>query len=397
MSRFIRETVNSFTAGKSIDDGSYAEGLEQAGRKILDLANTKDKIKKMWNLDEMFCQFVNYPGSQLAAQYGSGSVRAEMSVKEIANAATASQFPKITKTLIHQVLMESYELELGAEEIPFLVTEVQSDKERETIGGVESAGEPELTLEAQQYPAGKPIEKDVEIRNHKFGRTLAFTKELMLFDKTGGQIMDRAEQFGEKGGRHRRRWIFEALTDVAITATGQAVNTVWNYKGATASVYANDHTAQYNRANDNLQSTLLGEVGMNDAFTLLQNMTDFWGSEIVVRGEVLIIPSGKISQAVKLMNSDGGPDTTNTDINAVKTLGWIRRVITDPVLDGQSQTVWYYGRPNKMLRWQWVWEPMTVDEGAQPSKDIIMNLVYSYMGGLGVIDPLYMVKSNAST
>lgn len=395
MSEFIRQTVETFCSGRSHDDGSYVEGLEQAGAMIVEVANTKTKIKKMWNLDELFRQFVNYPGSELADQYGAGSIKAEMSVREISNAATASQFPKITQTLIHQVLMEGYEFALKAEEIPFLVTEVSSDKERETIAGVESAGEPELTLEAQQYPAGKPIEKDVEIRNHKFGKTLAFTKELMLFDKTGGQIMDRAEQFGEKGGRHRRRWIFEALTDVAITATGQAVNTVWNYKGTTAAVYANDHTSQYNRANDNLQVTQLGEVGMNDAFTLLQNMTDFWGSEIEVVGEVLVVPSGKISEAVKLADSGDNPDSANRGINVVKTLGWIKKVITDPVLDSQSQFVWYYGRPNRMLRWQWVWEPMTVDEGPEASKDIIMNLVYSYMGGLGVIDPLYMIKSNA--
>ncbi len=397
MNGFIKETVNAFVGGKSHEDGSYQEGLESASEMILDVANTSAKIKRMWNLDEMFCQFVNYPGSKLAALYGAGSVRAEMSITEIANAASASQFPKMTRTLIHQVLMDSYELELGAEDIPFLVTEVPSDKERETIAGVESVGEPELTLEQQAYPAGKPIEKDVEIRNYKFGRTLAFTKELMLFDKTGGQIISRAEQFGEKGGRHRRRWIMEALTDVAITATGQAVNTVWNYKGATAAVYANDHTSQYNRANDNLNTTALTEAGMNDAFELLQGMTDFWGSEIAVRGEVLVVPSGKMSQAVKLMGSDRGPDTANTDINVSRTLGWIKRIITDPVLDGQSQTVWYYGKPNKMLRWQWVWEPLTVDEGAIPSKDIIMNLVYSYMGGLGVIDPMYNVKMNASS
>ena len=48
MNGFIKETVNSFVGGLSHEDGSYREGLEQASKKILELANTSEKIKKMW-------------------------------------------------------------------------------------------------------------------------------------------------------------------------------------------------------------------------------------------------------------------------------------------------------------------------------------------------------------
>lgn len=395
----VEQVTENFTAQKAPGQET-AEALRGAAKKIVNYVTREGAdAQSLWDVGAFFEHFVMYPGSPLRTKYGGRELKWEMSPQDISEAVTASQFPFITSKLISSRLIPAYEENVIADELPFLVEEVESANKAEDIAGmIRAKGVDGPLLEGQKFPEGKPIEKNVRIVNHKFAEMIDFTKELMLFDKTGGQIMRDAIDHGEAGGSFLRQWIFEVIIDGPVTATGQAAGAVFSYKGTAGAVFQNDHTALDARVNDNIITTALGTTGISDALQKFAAMVNFHGQSVRVRPEVLIVSSKKLITAEQQMNSPADPDGTHAAVtNVVRSRRLVQRVITDPVLDNDDANYWYFGVPRKQYRLQWVWRPLVVDMGPDKTRDVVQSVGFSFMCGIGPTDYVYVIQSQAAS
>lgn len=313
---------------------------------------------------------------------------------ELAETITAAAMPVLTGKLLHGVFIAGYE-SLTNMVMP-LVQEVTSTRSKETIGGLSAHDNLQLTREATPFQHSQPSEKYSEIANHKFGLIVDLTKEAVVEDRTG-QIVATARDIGVKGGTHQHAYIIEKVTDVAITATGEAANTSLRINGSTRTMYANDHSSWDVQTNDNLAaSSALGSTGLKTARTLLGLMKDEKGDPIIVIPRFLLVPVELEVTALEQMGSQQKPGTGNNEINAFRNA---YTIISSPILDATLGTTWYLGDPSRQTRLQWYDRPRTDTMGASAqmafNSDIVSQFKFHYHAGVGCTDYRYVVKATA--
>ena len=76
----------------------------------------------------------------------------------------------------------------------------------------------------------------------------------------------------------------------------------------------------------------LSEAALEQACIDIAGFTNDAGLLIAVRPETLVIPRQLIFEAKRILGTDGRPGTDNNDLNAIKTLGSIPKVVTNHFL-----------------------------------------------------------------
>ncbi len=388
----IKETVNAYCGESKGQD--RAEKLESWAK---DLGNKLDKgviAPNQVHLGQLFESMVNYPGSRIHNKVGemaASADRADLSDTDISSAITASEFPFITGKLIHDTLIPSYEENLTG--IDMLMTEDDTDRKVVDVAGTMGSEEPERLLEGEEYELTTDREKTIQIQTHKFGRRIPVTRELIQFDKTGGSILRKARNAGPQMARHRLTWAIQGIQDLAITATGQAVNTIFKYDGSTAALYSSDHSAIDGQTNVNSIADTLTTLGLQASRKQLRKQTDFYGKKLRLDGEVLLVPEALYVESSNFTVSITDPNQQKPGVAIL--FGGIT-VIGDPLLDDTSTTAWFYGNFKRQFLWMWIWRPGVEPIPGDPRRDIVMEFKYGYYAGFGAQDYRYVIKSTGA-
>lgn len=316
------------------------------------------------------------------------------SSQAVSEAMMAAGMPNLVGKLLHPVFMSTYE-PLSNKVLP-LVTQVTSQHQEENVPGFGAHDGLELVHEKQMYEESQPLEKYAKIVNHKFGRKISVTMEAVIFDQTGN-VLNKAKEIGVKAGTHLHTYIVQKMCDIAVTATGEAVNTSLVINGTARAMYADTHVAWDNYANDNLGSGALGTSGMIAALTLLNNIKDEKGDFIMINPKFLVVPVALEVVAKQLILSPTQFDQTDRSINVFYNS---YNIVSSPVIDaGVSATAWYLGDPAMQTRLQWVYKPktetLTTITQASFDSDIVAQFKIGYFAGVGCTDYRYVIKGNA--
>ena len=217
-----------------------------------------------------------------------------------------------------------------------------------------------------------------------------------LFSEALAIYREQGSNYGQAMARHRIRFILQKIQDVAVDATGEAASTALNYKGSTAAIYSNDHSAIDGQTNDNTITDAFGTAGLNSAFKVLAGMKDYWGNQLNLVGRQILVPNSKYFDALEAVNAPGKYDSANRSVNPLGLLGVTFQVFTHPILDSSSTTAWYFGDFQKNFRWQWVIRPRVEDMPGDPRRDILTEFKGIWFGGCGAVDYRYNVKSTGA-
>ena len=328
-------------------------------------------------------------------------------LSQIAEATVASSFPVAMKKAIHNVWIPEYVNNLMG--VDNLVEEVDSDREEENITGILGIDEPDLVHDGEGVPEADMKEKYAQIKNYLFQKAIRFTRHTLMFDKSGGKLLNRAKTYGEKMGIHRHRFIVEKTLDYAVTATGEAAGTAFKYKGSAHAMYQSDHSSLEGQTNKNAITTSFGTAGMKEAVQLLALMKDEAGSETPVLPDTILCSSFLMTDAIELVKAPGRYDSANRTVNpfgpaGLQTLGMGYtgfNVVASPIIDNSDATSgkyrWALGAFKKNMRWQWVKKPTVEQIPGDLMQNIIVAFVGMYWGGCGAVDYRNAVRSHATS
>jgi hypothetical protein len=167
-----------------------------------------------------------------------------------------------------------------------LVRVASSNKYEELYAPLYNSELPTEVLPSEPFDDSRIIGLDVHVRNRKFGRMLAFERELVDDDMTG-QITQRAANLGEM-----MRYVEELQVMIAIDA---AINPLTGGAG-----YAYSSTGASNQLQTPGQ---LSQPNLELADIQAQNMVDPLGNFMLVTPDtVLVSPADKFN-LLKLLNS----------------------------------------------------------------------------------------------
>jgi hypothetical protein len=324
------------------------------------------------------------------------------SVKRIYEAMVSSAFPNITGALIHSRLIDGYAYEVGA--INELITEDTAiDYPDSRVVGYGAGEDLDLVPEGKLYTDTILTEKNILVRQAKFGKMIELTREMVLYDKTN-QVVSRARAIGEKMGAHRAKMIIQTIEMLPRTKLGESTSTLRNfvYDGTAitkAQFYATTHATVIDKqVNSNTHTTALSTAGMNEAYTLLAGMVDEDGENITVRPTHVLVHPNNEASLDQLLHSQYQYDTADRALNPYGT-GGIRaglRPVSSVYI--ATNTNWYLGRFPTQVLWHWGWRPETLAQGsgsdAAFERDVVNRFRVGYMGGCAHQDYRYIIYGN---
>jgi hypothetical protein len=235
-----------------------------------------------------------------------GKLREAM-FRRMREAVAESSFPQLLRAGVQQFMFDAYQT------VPTifqdLVRVVSSNKYEELYAPLYNSELPVEVLPGEAFPDSRIVGLDVHVRNRKFGRLLAFQRELVDDDQTG-QISQRAANLGQM-----MRYIEELEVIRAIVEAVDTFNKV--------------ETTGYTEAIGNTPKTpgALSQAALEEADIALQNMVDPLGNFMLVMPDtVLVSPSDKFN-LLKLLNSTlqpSVPGAAGETISNAKggTTGW---------------------------------------------------------------------------
>ncbi len=385
-------------AQKHIDDaGEVKAGMKRFVKKFTEqVIEDKDIPSTSFSIKEIFEATTLKENPDLDPQ--------SCSQKELTEALNGSQFPQLTRSLIHRVMVPAYED--GLQSADMLVTELDTQRyDQETMVGTTAISTLPRVYPGQPYPAADFGEKYFTISFANFGQILDVQKELILSDQTG-TILDRANQAGMVMGQHRHRFIVETLINAPRDAMDEATSTACVYKGTalTASqFFANTHATYDGQVNDNLAaSSPLGTTGMDTAMGLLGTMTDEKGRYINIMPKVLVHHPTLNRTAWSLLNDIdlSTVDSGNRGKNYYQKFN-IAPFATPYVTSNSGNTTdWYIGDPKRALVWMWYIRPTTDTQGSDSNSSFERNVVFRakcmYWAGCAYRDNgRFLVKATA--
>jgi len=312
---------------------------------------------------------------------------------EIAEEITSTQFLYATSKLINPMMIEAYELASG--DVLQLVREVESNHREETYVGTTDGDEADYVPEANPYPEVSMQEKRVRIINHKFGKMISITEEMMRFDQTG-ELVRRAQDAGTAVADVLEEYIVLRITDVAWDKINEATSQAFVYNGTRRAIFANDHTTTDAQTNDNLatgaQPTLSVIRGMVNQ---LKAMKTEKGRPVRVRPRVVFGADQMeivLRQFFQLQTVDFN-DSTGQISGNVNPFRGAYKVVTSPYCN--TTTEYYIGDFPRQYILQWVWRPRTnVDRRGDVRRDIVGTFTAGFYAGVGARDYRF-VCSNA--
>lgn len=368
MSRGIVELAEAFQ--KKFNPAGSDQGRRVANREI---GNKVTELLEAKKLDPMKVSF--------KALYE--ALVGPISSKELSEAAnlTSSAFPNIAGQIISKVLIDGYQQ--FPKDVDKLCRTVPSKLKKSLVVGWSAIGFVQQVNERQGYPEiVPPDEKKQTIANLKYGGLLSLTREDIFFDQTG-ELVDRARMIGERGAQKRAALIFAAVCDGSGTPSGGTA-----LSGA----------ALYTSGNKNLKTANpIGTAGWEAARKALLDMVDEQGEPIWVMGDrpLLIVGSTLLATAEKLQkNEHGDLGTANLDTNLAQ--GQFD-VVINPYLPSTSS--WWYGAPQRQIRWEEVWPLETFTRVGQDTEegfnsDVIQQFKLSFYGGAGAADYRYVIEND---
>jgi hypothetical protein len=344
--------------------------------------------------------------------------RGDPDAVNVTNAVRSSQFPTISKVVIHNEILKAYQL--YQEGLDDLVSEGNAQRTTEdTIAGFTEQESLEMRLEGMAYEETNFGEKDISVRMADFGRMISITREALYNDRTG-QLLNNAKKVGEKGGQHRGKMIVQTIECLPRTAFKEATggSKAFVYKG-TAYQYsdfynASTHVTIDGRVNANLKtSNPLGNyTNIQASLSLFDKMKDSQGDEIVIVPNTILVPSELEVAAFQILNTASyvpvGPTTTGLtesgNLIPVHTAnpygqGGLASFKVKKSRYMSSTSTWYMGDFANQLIWLWVYKPATAALAASAEKAFTNNIVltykFSYHGGCGHSDYVNIAKNTA--
>jgi hypothetical protein len=333
-------------------------------------------------------------------------------MESITNSVRSSQFPILTKTILHGEIMSAYER--YEENVGELISEGEATRTtKETMAGFTEAEGPELRLEGMSYEETNFGEKSVEVHMADFGKMISLTAEAIFNDRTG-QLLDNARTIGEKGGQHRAKMIMETLECLPRTAFKEPTggSKAFVYGGTAVQVAdfynATTHAGIDGRLNPNLKTSngLLNYTNIKSALDLFTAMKDSQGDKIVVQPTHIIVPEALKVQAWQILNSAsyvpvGQGASAAIDIrhvpNPFSNQGGLATFKLYASRYMSSDTTWYIGEPAKQLKWLWVFRPATASLASSADRaftnKIVVTYKFSYHGGIAHKDYVNIVKN----
>src|ERR1700729_1978417 len=221
-------------------------------------------------------------------------------------AVAESSFPQVLRAGVQQFMFDAYQT------VPTifhdLVRVTSSNKYEELYAPLYNSELPVEILPGEAFPDSRIIGLDAHVRNRKWGRLLAFQRELVDDDMTG-QISQRAANLGQM-----MRYIEELQVMIAVVEAENPQEA--GGKGYTTTL-GNTPTVPGG----------LSQSGLEEADVGLQNMVDPLGNHMLVMPDtVLVSPSDKFN-VLKLLNSTlqpSVPGAANQNVSTVPggTTGW---------------------------------------------------------------------------
>lgn len=202
--------------------------------------------------------------------------------KRMREAVAESSFGQLLRAGVQQFMFDAYQT------VPTiyqdLVRVVSSNKYEELYAPLYNSELPVEVLPGDPFPDSRIIGLDVHIRNRKWGRILAFQRELVDDDMTG-QISQRAANLGQMMKYVEELQVMSAIINALNPLTGGA-----GYDAA-------------NLGNTPTVPGALSQPGVEAADIALQNMIDPLGNFMLVMPDtILASPSDKFN-LLKLLNS----------------------------------------------------------------------------------------------
>lgn len=393
----VIELVENCTGGKS-GQAEINEGLSTARVTIVDMLDKKEIKPIQLHFGQLMESFCNVPGSDFYKKWGAGGIEraaSQQALQDIAEAVAASgDFPIITQKFIHSELIPAYDEQMLS--IADLFTEIDSNNETQFHAGLIDVDEPDRTPEGEYAPEGSPIEKSVEIKNHKVTRLTAITQETILFDKSGGAMLDRVRNAGGSMGRMRRRWIIRLIQDLSFTTNNfdLSANSTLKYDGETRTLFSTNHSSIDGQTNSNLLSAAGREnvttTNLQDGDDLLGLMTDFHGRILNLGGDTVLVPRKQKFAAFSALNSDFEFDTSNRNtVNPIKMTGAASKQVADANV---AANTWFYGNFKLQYVWQWVQREFTNDIGPELKRGVVRQFLSGFHGGFGARDYRLVIK-----
>lgn len=363
--------------------GNVAEGLSSFRQQIAEGISGEEKL----SLQDISL------GDLFEAMCDRDGMIDRHSASDVAEAMTAAMFPTVVGQLIHPVIIKAYE-PLANTVLP-LVFETNSSRPSESIVGFGSTDQLTEVRESQPYEEAQPTERKCTIKNHKFGKIISVTMEMVMFDQTG-EALRVAAGIGNKAGTHLHEFIVNKVCDYACTATGEAANKSLVVDGTSRTVYADTHASWDIQVNDNNQATALSDAGLTTALALLAAQKDDKGDPIVIFPKTLLVPAALHVVAKKLIGSPDQYDTGNRSINPFYNA---YSIIMSPFIDATSATAWFVGdfQAQCVLQWVYKMRTETLRDASQVSfnNDIVFQAKAGYYAGVGLTDYRFVVKGNA--
>lgn len=371
---------------------------EHAGEQVGRLLETGKIAPESFSLRALFDGLVD-TGGQYVGTMGADS---------IAEAVSTSAFPYITKELISTTLIKKYDSAIG--DVASLVTEEEAVTYPDsTIAGIEAGDTLEFRNEGMPYEETQLSEKRAQVRIGAFGRMIALTREMVLFDKTG-QLLSRARAVGEKGGLQRAKMIVETLEMLPRSAfplenTTTLRSAVFDGTIVTNAIFYADTHASYaymhKQVNDNYLAGGLTTPNLTTAYAQLAAMLDEQGEAIVINPNTLVVHPLDAITAWQLTRQTAQFDTGDRAGAPFGPGGVAQfKVITTPFLQTSSGRDWYLGDMKSQLIWHWGYKPevktQTSNSEVAFTNDIVTRYRFGYMGGVAHSDYVYIVQGHAS-
>lgn len=398
MSKYHIESIfESHTADKSVD--AIPDGVRQASEDIEALMQSKKMPLSECHLVELMNQTCAYKGTALHEKYGRNGIEVaaqEGAWDKVSEAIAASgDFNNLFTKMIHNTFIPGYESALVSLEPLF--TRMPSDTRIQYHGGIDAADEPERIPEGTSYPEKSPTEKYVQIENHKVGDTTGITKETILYDKTGGQLMTSIADRRDEMERMIRRWILSRVQDIAFTTNNfnLSASTSLQINGTTRAIYSSNHSSWDNgQSNDNVVASTSGDITstiLQSGYTLLANMTNIHGRKLglTAGADTLLINSDKYFKTTNLVNASGSYENANTDANVVNIVGVARNIVHSPEV---GTTTYFQGDFKRQFVLQEVQKISVQAAGAELTKGVLRKFIMDGIIGIGAREYRRVIK-----
>lgn len=196
-------------------------------------------------------------------------------------ATAESAMPQLLRAGVSNFMFDAYQT------VPTiyqdLVRVANSNKYEELYAPLYNSELPVEIFPSEPFPDSRIVGLDVHVRNRKFGRIIAFERELVDDDQTG-QIQQRAANLGEMMRYVEELTVMQAIINATDPITG-------------ASAYSTTI------GNEPAAPGQLSQPGLETADIALQNMLDPLGNFLLVMPDtVLVSPADKFN-VLKLINS----------------------------------------------------------------------------------------------